>query len=60
MKKQIHKRLTRGRLAELESLASLRDEAIDLSEAREIVDWSGAKLGLFYQGNDQYLIDSKE
>jgi hypothetical protein len=43
MKKETSKRLTRAQLAELKSLAALADDAIDRSDAPELLDWSGAK-----------------
>ena len=49
MKKKTFKRLTHEQQAELKSLAALRDDAIDSSDAPELVDWSGAKRGLFYR-----------
>ncbi len=36
-------------LAELAALAVLTDDAIDTSDAPELLDWSGAKRGLFYR-----------
>jgi uncharacterized protein (DUF4415 family) len=55
MKKEASKRLTRGQLAELKSLSSLPDTAIDTSDAPELLDWSGAKRGLFYRPIKQQL-----
>ena len=55
MKKAASKRLTAKQLAELESLATLPDEAIDTSDAPEVLDWSGAKRGLFYRPVKQQL-----
>jgi uncharacterized protein (DUF4415 family) len=55
MKKEISKRLTRGQLAELKSLASLPDSAIDTSDAPELLDWSDAKRGLLYRPVKQQL-----
>jgi uncharacterized protein (DUF4415 family) len=55
MKKAHSKPLTRAQLAELKSLAALPDAAIDTSEAPEILDWSGAKRGLFYRPLKQQL-----
>jgi hypothetical protein len=49
MKKETSKRLTREQLAELKLLAALPDSAIDTSDAAEVLDWSGAKRGLFYR-----------
>jgi uncharacterized protein (DUF4415 family) len=47
--------LTRGQRAELKSLAALRDDAIDTSDAPELPDWSGARRGLFYRPVKQQL-----
>src|ERR1700694_161997 len=55
MKKGTSKRLTREQLAELKSLAALPDSAIDTSDAPELLDWSGAKRGLFYRPVNQQL-----
>ena len=55
MKKATSKRLTRAQRAELKSLAALRDEAIDTSDAPEFTDWSGARRGLFYRPVKQQL-----
>jgi uncharacterized protein (DUF4415 family) len=55
MKKETSKRLTREQLAELKSLAALPDSAIDTSDAPEILDWSGAKRGVFYRPVKQQL-----
>ena len=55
MKKGTSKRLSRGQRAELESLAALPDDAIDTSDAPELLDWSGAKRGLFYRPVKQQL-----
>jgi hypothetical protein len=55
MKKETSKRLTRAQLAELKSLAALADDAIDRSDAPELLDWSGAKRGLFYRPVKQQL-----
>ena len=41
--------LTKRQRAELDALALLPDEAIDLSDAPEIRDWSGAEVGRFYR-----------
>jgi hypothetical protein len=49
MKKEASKRLTREQLAELKSLAALPDNAIDTSDAPELLDWSDAKRGVFYR-----------
>jgi uncharacterized protein (DUF4415 family) len=55
MKKGASKRLTREQRAELKSLAALRDDAIDTAEAPELLDWSGAKRGLYYRPVKQQL-----
>ncbi len=55
MKKETSKRLTRGQLAELKSLAALPESEIDTSDAPELLDWSGAKRGLFYRPVKQQL-----
>jgi uncharacterized protein (DUF4415 family) len=55
MKKGASRQLTREQLAELKALAALPDGAIDTSDAPEILDWSGAKRGLFYRPVKQQL-----
>jgi uncharacterized protein (DUF4415 family) len=55
MKKAVSKRLTPKQLAEVKSLAALPDGAIDTSDAPELLDWSGAKRGLFYRPVKQQL-----
>jgi uncharacterized protein (DUF4415 family) len=55
MKKKISRRLTRAQSAELKALADLPDDAIDTSDAPELLDWSGAKRGLFYRPVKQQL-----
>jgi uncharacterized protein (DUF4415 family) len=55
MKKGTSKPLRRKQRAELKSLTALRDDAIDTSDAREFLDWSGAKRGLFYRPVKQQL-----
>ena len=55
MKKRPTKRLTPEQSAELTALAALPDGAIDTSDARELLDWSGAKRGLFYRPLKQQL-----
>ena len=55
MKKETSKRLTRGQLAELKSLAALPESEIDTSDTPELLDWSGAKRGLFYRPVKQQL-----
>src|ERR1700745_1447453 len=46
---------TKAQRAELKALAALRDEAIDTSDAPELIDWSGARRGLFYRPVKQQL-----
>jgi uncharacterized protein (DUF4415 family) len=55
MKKAVSKRLTPEQRAELASLAALPDDAIDTSDAPEILDWSGARRGMFYRPVKQQL-----
>ena len=55
MKKGSAKRLTTAQRAELRSLAALRDDAIDTSDVPELLDWSGARRGLFYRPVKQQL-----
>jgi uncharacterized protein (DUF4415 family) len=55
MKKGPSKRLTPKQRAELKSLAALQEEAIDTSDAPELLDWSDAKRGLFYRPVKQQL-----
>jgi uncharacterized protein (DUF4415 family) len=55
MRKGSSRQLTREQMAELKSLAELPDHAIDTSDAPELLDWSGAKRGLFYRPVKQQL-----
>jgi uncharacterized protein (DUF4415 family) len=55
MKKGASKPTKAEQLAELAALAVLPDEAIDTSDAPEMLDWSGAKRGLFYRPLKQQL-----
>jgi len=55
MKKGASKLLKSEQLAELAALAALPDAAIDTSDASELLDWSGAKRGLFYRPLKQQL-----
>jgi uncharacterized protein (DUF4415 family) len=55
MKKESSRQLKRRQLTELRSLASLPDDAIDTSDAPELLDWSGAERGLFYRPVKQQL-----
>ena len=49
MKKTVHKPLTAEQEAELAALAALPDDQIRTDLIPEKVDWSGAKVGLFYR-----------
>jgi hypothetical protein len=49
MKKEVSRILKRDQLTELGLLAVLPDDAIDTSDAPELLDWSGAKRGFFYR-----------
>ena len=55
MKRGASKPLTPEQRAELTSLAALPDDAIDTSDAPELLDCSGAKRGLFYRPVKQQL-----
>ncbi len=55
MRKATSRQLTRRQQAELEALETLPDSAIDTSDAPELLDWSGAKRGLFYRPVKQQL-----
>ena len=55
MKKGVSKTLTEEQQAELGTLASLSDEAIDTSDVPEILDWSGARRGLLYRPVKQQI-----
>jgi len=47
--------LTPEQRSELKSLATLSDDAIDTSDAPELLDWSDAERGLFYRPVKQQL-----
>ncbi|WP_162918796.1 hypothetical protein [Taklimakanibacter deserti] len=49
MKKATSKELTPEQRTELKPLAALPDEAIDTSDAPELLDWSNPKRGHFYR-----------
>lgn len=55
MKKGASKPLTSRQLAELAALAALPDDAIDTSDAPEVLDWSSARRGQFYRPVKQQL-----
>lgn len=43
------KRLTEEQKREVAAVAAKRDDEIDLSEMPEVVDWSGAQVGVFHR-----------
>lgn len=47
MKKATSEALTRRQKADIEALAALPDEGIDTSDIPEVLDWSGARRGMF-------------
>ena len=47
--------MSRKQRADLERLADLPDDQIDLGETPEVGDWSGARRGLFYRPLKQQL-----
>ena len=47
--------MTPEQRSELKSLATLSDDAIDTSDAPELLDWSDAERGLFYRPVKQQL-----
>jgi uncharacterized protein (DUF4415 family) len=55
MKKGASKPLKAEQHAELTALAVVPDDAIDTSDAPELLDWSGAKRGFFYRPVKQQL-----
>ncbi len=48
-------RLSPAQVDELQALAALPDAAIDTSDVPEVLDWTGAKRGLFYRPVKQQL-----
>jgi uncharacterized protein (DUF4415 family) len=50
MRKELSNIIPPDELAELDALARLSDDQIDLSDIPEVKDWTGAKRGLFYTG----------
>ena len=54
-RKASSKSLTKAQRAELDALAALPDDQIDLSDIPEVRDWSGAKRGLLYRPVKQQL-----
>lgn len=55
MKKASSSRLTARQRAELEGLAALSEDRIDLTDTPEVLDWSNAKRGVFYRPVKQQL-----
>ena len=55
MKKGTPHRLTPEQQAELEALAAMPEEAIDTSDAPEVLDWSGARRGVLYRPVKQQI-----
>jgi uncharacterized protein (DUF4415 family) len=49
MKKEASKHLTAKQKAQLKALAALPDDQINTDDIPEVLDWSGAKRGLFYR-----------
>ena len=49
LKKASPRSPTRKQMAELDALAAVPDDQIDLSDIPEVRDWSGAKRGVFYR-----------
>lgn len=43
------KKLTREQKRDIAAIAAKKDEDIDLSDMPEILDWSGAVVGMFYR-----------
>lgn len=53
MRSKVLKPATRDISAELAAIDAIREEDIDLSDAPEITDWSGAVRGKFYRPEKQ-------
>jgi uncharacterized protein (DUF4415 family) len=43
------RKLTKEQKRDIRAIAAKRDEDIDFSDARAVVDWSGAEIGKFYR-----------
>jgi uncharacterized protein (DUF4415 family) len=43
------KKLTKEQKRDIRAIAARRDEDIDFSDARPVLDWSGAEMGKFYR-----------
>jgi uncharacterized protein (DUF4415 family) len=55
MKKAISSDLSEESRRQLAALAAMAEEDIDTSDIPEVLDWSGAKRGLFYRPVKQQL-----
>jgi uncharacterized protein (DUF4415 family) len=55
MKKAGFSGLSEESRREIEALAAMAEEDIDTSDIPEVLDWSGAKRGLFYRPVKQQL-----
>lgn len=47
--------MTNKRLADLQALEELPDDQIDTTDIPEILDWTGAKRGVFYRPAKQQI-----
>ena len=55
MRKATSRTLSRKQKAELKTLRSMPDDAIDTSDIPEVTDWTGARRGVFYRPVKQQL-----
>ncbi len=55
MKKEASEHLTAKQKAQLKTLAALPDNEINTDDIAEVLDWSGAKRGLFYRSIKQQI-----
>ena len=55
MKKGRSDQLTPAQQAEIEALTALSDDQIDTRDIPEVLDWHGARRGLFFRPNKQQL-----
>lgn len=55
MRKATSNQLTSEQQAEIEALAALPDEQIDIQDIPEVTDWSGAKRGMFFRPIKQQI-----
>jgi hypothetical protein len=59
MKKESSSHLDPEAIERLQELAAMADASIDTSDAPEVLDWTGAKRGLFHgraSGHDQIAV----